>query len=864
MKRLFCITLLILSTMGLTITFAQSSLQFLSELDGQEFRLPKEVLYLGIVAGSDKALVKRGDRAFFATEIRESPIELYSSFSKDVGDLSLKIGFSDKWDLNINGYVTIDIVKSAFGTKLILRFSSSENIKKIPDELIGKQLTQAFVFVITVQGKDYILDKPIRLKMQPGIYLLPNFELEGKNTRTTMECFVSDPKIIEPLKYMDRFGNKIEGIILDSRESISPTSSVGKKEIRNAKVKIAAFETVFSLLELEVKEKPKIQETTTAQKIEEKQISETGSFTSELNSSGQSVEPTNQATMVSVVEGKEKANIARKIEFIDERIPEKVIMPIKYKEKPFVRNYVFRLYDDQDSIINQATAVTLSPKNGTGHLNSAHIKCDEEQKVFILTISNEEITEKSTTEYELRNLTGETLLNFKVQFVQIPAKIDVTQIERIGQFYSLKYRVGDSMNNKVLDEHTVYLNDVPLTTVATHNDEFVLTFKATGNIDNLKLTLALHYPEEIVKYADGASRFELALNTQNVVSRKVEMIEPVEELLSPQTGQIVNTPVVSSCNKYIAYYLIDSSGTGTLNIMSLNRENVRIEGGLKSRRSFQNEEQSAEFVYTYFWHPRLPILIYTAYVGNVLKVYGFNAEKSSKFKLIEEANNITGLSLDEKGHTLVWSTNNILHIGEVSEDEGVIRVEKKKIFEFGTKEKAVLEVNISPNGRYIAFLYDKDVYLIQLDEKYDVEEIVKITNDEYSEYNLSWSPNGRYLAFYKAVDNGKRHELYVYDLLGSENKKLTLAYKDLAYNFGKPVWFDNDSLIIAANDVLEPQKALKIITLPSLTLETIEVNQNAVAFANLGFFFDKTYELRAIYTAFTRNENIYIGRLITK
>lgn len=864
MKRLFCITVFILLTAGLTTTFAQSSLQFLSELDGQEFRLPKEVLYLGIVAGSDKALVKRDDRAFLATELRESPIELDSSFSKDFGTLSLKIGFSDRWDLNINGYVTIDIVKSAFGTKSLLRFSSVENIKKIPDELIGKQLTQAFVFVITVEGKDYVLDKPIKLKIQRGIYLIPNFELEGKNTKTTMECFVSDPKVIEPLRYMDKFGNKIEGIILDSRESISPTSSVGKKEIRNAKVKIAAFETVFNLLELEVKERSKIRETTIAQKNEEEPISKTGTFTSELNSSEQSVESTNQATMISVIEGKEKANIARKIEFIDERIPEKVIMPIKYKEKPFVRNYVFRLYDDQDFIINQATAVTIAPKNEMSHLNCARIKYDEEEKVFILTINNEEITGKSEAEYELRNLTGETLLNFKVQFVQIPARIDVTQVERIGLFYSLIYRIVDSMSTEVVDEHAVYLNDVPVTSLANQKDKFVVTFKATGSIDNLKLTFAFHYPEEIVKYADGASRFELSLNTQDVVSRKVEMIEPVEELFSPQTGQIVNTPIVSSCNKYIAYYLIDSSGNGTLNIISLDGESLQVEGELKSRRLFQNGEQSAEFVYAYFWHPRLPILIYTAYIGNKLRVYGFNAEKSSKFKLIEEENNITGLSFDEKGRTLVWSTNNILHIGEISEDEGTIRVEKKKFFEFGTNEKAVLEVNISPSGRYIAFLYDKDIYLIKLDEENDVEEIVKITNDEYSEYNLCWSPNGRYLAFYKAVENGKRHELYVYDLLGSEDKKLTLAYRDLAYSFGKPVWFDNDSLIIAANDVLEPQKALKIITLPSLTLETIEVNQNAVAFANLGFFFDKARELGTIYTAFTRNENIYIGRLITK
>ncbi len=81
----------------------------------------------------------------------------------------------------------------------------------------------------------------------------------------------------------------------------------------------------------------------------------------------------------------------------------------------------------------------------------------------------------------------------------------------------------------------------------------------------------------------------------------------------------------------------------------------------------------------------------------------------------------------------------------------------------------------SPQGDKIAFslCYKgyQDIYIINMDNSYNIQSIKPITLDHYTDINPNWSPDGQYLFF--ASDRSKVFNLYAYSLKNNQLFRLT-------------------------------------------------------------------------------------------
>ena len=132
------------------------------------------------------------------------------------------------------------------------------------------------------------------------------------------------------------------------------------------------------------------------------------------------------------------------------------------------------------------------------------------------------------------------------------------------------------------------------------------------------------------------------------------------------------------------------------------------------------------------------------------------------------------------GGPYVTQSNKILYHSKIESYEICIAdISGSNINQLTNNHAKELHPEVSPNGKQIAFMSDRDgnfeIYIMNIDGSNQT----RLTNNDVDDWHPSWSPDGSKIIFSSAIDYEKEKHIYMMNTDGSDQKRI-ISYSGYA------------------------------------------------------------------------------------
>jgi len=550
------------------------------------------------------------------------------------------------------------------------------------------------------------------------------------------------------------------------------------------------------------------------------------------------------------------------VRLVLDNIGNSIVLPTYYNETSrFEREYNYQVFDRYGNKASGSEVKFVS-------------QIKELEKIFTvsqgkLKITNYDVRKPGVYTVSVENIQGTELQKLRVEVIPLLRVIELEkfesgkEIESLGyNVYKIKLKAHDGNGNSYNGSYRIRINDTLEEIINFKNGVAELEFSsASYGLGSVKAVIEPVLAD--IGHKESKKEIELIGSFISLGKINPSILTFERQINDEKARENAYGPAVSLTGNYVAYFVVKQDGTPGFIVSDLRsgkQEDILTQISSTKRRSGQSSSEiKQETVYSYTWVPMRDILIYTPMVSNSFDIYAYIPETKQKVELFKNGKNNTDITFDYTGKIAIWVSGGVVMKANADYSENIRFVNPTELIKLN---QVIIQPNISPNGKYVAFIAETDVYLYDIASKRQM----RLTNDISSEFELSWSPDSNYLAYYKKV--GNTYSLYLMDLRNIENGKTPQEYqiyKDIAYDFGKPVWISSDEVSFAANDVSSSLEAISVYELSSNKVKRIKIVQDfgaAFTFLNiLPVQREGKYTLKAIYGGFTGREGVFFGQL---
>ncbi|MCX7761431.1 MAG: DPP IV N-terminal domain-containing protein [Candidatus Kryptonium sp.] len=527
-----------------------------------------------------------------------------------------------------------------------------------------------------------------------------------------------------------------------------------------------------------------------------------------------------------------------------------------YYNKDITREYKYKLFDRYN---NEASENEIKLVSQSKDL----------EKVFTtsggkLTITNKGLTKVGNYQVSIQNLSGYELYKFETKIIPILRDVTLDKLEKVGyNIYKIRLKADDGNGNGCDGKCEITINGT-FKKVANFSNGIAEFEFSSGTIGLGSIVANVEPRLEEINYQEEKKTIELNKEFIGLSKFNLNTITYERQINDEKSRENAYGPIVSTTGNYVAYFIVKQDGTPGLvvnNLLNGEREDILSQVSLSRRRSGQSSsELKQQTVYSYSWIPMRDILVYTPMISNSFDIYAYIPSSKQRKELFKNGKNNTDVTFDYLGKTVAWVSGGIIMLAEVDYTDGVSFKNIREVI--NPNQKVAIQPAISPNGKYIAFILDTDIYLYDIFAK----KTIQLTNDVSSEFELSWSPDSNYLVYYKKV--GNNYGIYMINLNGLGNGKIPREqqiYKDIAYDFGKPVWISAEEVVFAANDALSSSESISVYDISSGKVRRIRIDQEVgAAYTYLNILpveINGKYTLKVVYGGFVGREGVFLGQI---
>lgn len=525
----------------------------------------------------------------------------------------------------------------------------------------------------------------------------------------------------------------------------------------------------------------------------------------------------------------------------------------------FQREFSFEAYDTYG---NRVSNDQISLSTSSTEISQV-LKLDGNR----IIVSNIDVRKPMTDSIILRSKSdGRELSRISVSFVPIlrVLELDEKGVEKLGyNLYRATFKAHDGNGNPYSGSHKIIINGALERTLNFKDGTASLEF--SSHALGLKSIEAVVKPElQEINYREPERKINLLKNFFALEKTKPSGLVFEAQVNNPRNRENAYGPVPSYTGNYVAYFVVRQDGSPGLVVKGINSEFeedvLGTAAGTRRRGTGTSTEVRQETVYSYTWVPMRDILVYTPFVDGAFNIYAYNVSTKQRKELYKSAKNNTDVNFDLEGRMAVWVSGGTLMVADVDYSDGISFRNVRELHKI--PQETIIQPSLSPSGERVAFVVGNDLFIYDIPTKKQY----RVTNDLPSESEPVWSPDGRYLAYYKKI--GNEYSLFISDaqsILEGRNPREIQAYREIAYDFGKPVWVSTDELVFAANDVPSSEESISLYEVSTGKVSRIRVSHELAAaftyFSIIPFMSNGRYELKAVYGAFVGREAVFLGRL---